>query len=191
MTPQATEIGVKHESAPPTSKPPSAETPAKPPASSAAPPARGRDVFAMLRSEIDRLFDDFARPGAGWPRALTLPSGFGDLSLSAPAMDFVANDGSYELRVDMPGLKPEEIELKLDDGRLKIRGESSSKRETHEGDYVVQERSSGRLERTITLPRGVDPDRIDAVLSDGVLTVTLPKTTEAREKDRRIAVKAQ
>ncbi|MAQ38060.1 MULTISPECIES: Hsp20/alpha crystallin family protein [Thioclava] len=189
MTPQAKEIGIKHENTPPTSKTPSAETPAKGAATSASAPARGRDVFGMLRAEIDRLFDDFTHSGRDWSRALSLPAGFG--ALSAPAMDFVANDGSYELRVDLPGLKPEEIELKLEDGRLKIHGERTSEREAHEGDYVVQERSSGRLERMIALPRGVDPDRIEAVLSDGVLTVTLPKTAEAREKDRRIDVKAR
>ncbi|WP_232621780.1 Hsp20/alpha crystallin family protein [Thioclava electrotropha] len=72
-----------------------------------------------------------------------------------------------------------------------MHGERTSEREAHEGDYVLQERSSGRLERMIALPREVDPDRIEAVLSDGVLTVTLPKAAEAREKDRRIDVKAR
>ncbi|WP_232621758.1 hypothetical protein [Thioclava electrotropha] len=104
MTPQAKEIGIKHENTPPTNKTPSAETPAKGAATSASAPARGRDVFGMLRAEIDRLFDDFTHTGRDWSRALSLPAGFG--ALSAPAMDFVANDGSYELRVDLPGLKP-------------------------------------------------------------------------------------
>lgn len=199
MTPQAKEIEVKQEKASSASTPPSATATAEsrqPTVQNTSAAARGRDMFGMLRSEIDRLFDDFASPGLSWPRAFGLgqraagmPAQLFDLSL--PAMDFVAKDDSYELRVDMPGLKPEEIEIRLDDGRLDIRGESSSKREEREGDYFLQERRSGRMERSITLPRGIDPDGIDAVLSDGVLTVTLPKTAEARENARRIDVKAQ
>lgn len=152
---------------------------------------RGRDMFDLLRSEIDRLFDDFSTPALSWPRGLARRSAMTMSGLaSLPPMDFVERDGQFELSVEMPGFDASEIDIRLSDGRLTVKGAKAEESEDKEGDYVVHERSSGSVERSITLPRSIDAAKVEARLQNGVLTIVLPKTEEAREQERHVEVRA-
>ena len=153
------------------------------------------EPFASLREEIDRLFNDF-----DWPDFRFAPrrgqAGFdpvrnwADLGSSLPAVDLVERDGSYELQAELPGLDPKDVEVKLSDGIMTIKGEKSASHVEDKDDFHLRERSYGAFQRSFRLPAGIDPDKVAATFDKGVLTVTLPKTAEAREKERKIEVKA-
>jgi HSP20 family protein len=162
------------------------------------PPAaatRPWEPFASLREQIDRLFNDFDWPDFRFAPRRVL-TGFdpvrnwADLGSSLPAVDLVEHDGSYELQAELPGLDPGKIEVKLSDGMMTIKGEKSASRVEDMQDYHLRERSYGAFQRSFRLPSGIDAEKVSATFDKGVLTVTLPKSAEAREKDRKIEVKA-
>ena len=114
-----------------------------------------------LRREIDRLFEDtFTRDGNNW----------------TPAVDIKESDNDIRIDLELPGLKPENVEITAENGLLTIRGEKRSERkEGDEGRYHVVERSYGNFMRTFTLPQGVDENQIQAEFNDGVLSISIPK----------------
>lgn len=114
-----------------------------------------------LRREIDRLFEDtFTRDGNNW----------------TPAVDIKESDSDIRIDLELPGMKPEEVEITAENGLLTIRGEKRSERkEGDEGRYHVVERSYGAFMRTFTLPQGVDENHIQAEFKDGVLSIRIPK----------------
>ncbi|KVD88317.1 molecular chaperone Hsp20 [Burkholderia ubonensis] len=148
-----------------------------------------------LRREIDRLFDDFdhgTRTLSGHRSVFDIEP-FGRRWrewASAPAVDFVETDKSYEITAELPGLSEKDIEVKLANGGLSIRGEKHEEKEEKRKDYYVHERRFGAFERYFRMPDGVDCDKIAASFEKGVLKVTLPKTPEARKAEKKIEVKA-
>lgn len=163
------------------------------------PAARGMAAmehpFAALRNEVNRLFGPIDWSEVQLPllrRAMSIDParGWGDMFSIAPAMDLVERDKEYELTAELPGLTRDNIDLKLSDGVLTIKGEKTSERKEEEEGYYLRERSFGEFQRVFRLPGGVDPDKIIATFENGVLRVRLPKTAEAKAKERRIAVKA-
>ncbi|KUY90245.1 MULTISPECIES: Hsp20/alpha crystallin family protein [unclassified Burkholderia] len=148
-----------------------------------------------LRHEMDRLFDDFNRsagmPSVRRPIFNLQPFWRRDHEWSAePAVDFAETDKSYEITAELPGLDEKDIEVKLANGGLSIRGEKQEEKEEQHKDYYVHERRFGSFERYFRMPDGVDRNKIEASFQKGVLTVTLPKTQEARKAEKKIEVKA-
>jgi HSP20 family protein len=150
--------------------------------------------FESFRREIDRLFDDFGL-GFRWPsarspfaaeplfrRELTWPT--------MPAVDVVESEKAYEITADLPGMDEKNIEVKVADGVLTIKGEKQEEKEEKKKDYYLQERSFGSFQRSFELPESVDSDKIEASFKKGVLTVTLPKKPEAQKPTKKIEVKA-
>jgi HSP20 family protein len=105
-----------------------------------------------------------------------------------PAMDLVETEDHYLLKADLPGMKEEDVAIEFSDGTLTISGERRADYERAEKGFFRLERSFGNFSRSLTLPDGIDPDRIDASFHDGVLEVTIPKPEQ--RKPRRIAVSA-
>ena len=103
-----------------------------------------------------------------------------------PSMDLVETEDHYLLKADLPGMKQEDVAIEFNDGTLTISGERAHDYERKEKGYFRLERAFGRFSRSLTLPDGVDPDRIDAGFHDGVLEVTIPKPEQ--RKPRRIEV---
>ena len=128
-----------------------------------------------LRREIDRLFEDtFGRDSArtGW----------------APAVDVREDAKEICLEVELPGIKPSDVEVTSENGVLTIRGEKqSTSAENKEGRYHVTERSYGSFTRSFQLPNGVDERRIEAEFTDGLLIVHVPKAALAQP--RRIEIR--
>lgn len=93
-----------------------------------------------------------------------------------PSVDFRETEGGYELTAEVPGLKPEEIEVTLVGDILTLKGE---KREEREGEYHLVERRFGSFYRSFRLPEEVERAGLTAVRKDGVLTITLPKAAKA------------
>jgi len=151
----------------------------------------GRDPFSSFRSEIDRLFDDFFAPVAGEGRNFA-PSGQpAAAALVRPNIDVDETDQAYRVTAELPGLTEKDVELNLRENTLTISGEKRSEHEEERGGRRYSERSFGRFERTIPFPHEVNADRVDATFQNGVLTITLPKDEKARDKTRRIEVRAQ
>ncbi len=152
--------------------------------------------LVSLRREIDRLFDDFSSGFSLWPfgRHSTaeptwrLPTVFG---MTTPATDVVETENEFQITAELPGMDEKDIELTLSDDLLTIKGEKSEEREEKEKDYYLSERRFGSFRRSFRLPEGVNADKISAEFSKGVLTITLPKTLEAKKKAKKIAVKAK
>ncbi|GLS99350.1 heat-shock protein Hsp20 [Sphingobium jiangsuense] len=133
-----------------------------------------------LHREVNRLFDDVFR-GFGMPSL----SGFGR-EIGWPRVEFGETDKEIRVTAELPGLDEKDVEITVEDDVLTLRGEKRS--ETEDKDRGYSERSYGRFERRIALPRGVDRDGAKATFSNGVLTVTLPRTEGQDDRVRRIPI---
>ena len=129
-----------------------------------------------LRSALDMLFED---PWMRWSEG----GGLGQ-----PAIDMRETDDAYVIEAEMPGVKPEDVEVTIDGRTLVFRGQFREERETEpqSGRYLVRERRTGTFTRALTLPGGIDPDRVSSKFENGELVITLPKAAEARA--RRIPI---
>jgi len=148
-----------------------------------------------LRREIDRLFDDVDRNFWSFPFRRPMlaiePLWRRKLSWAAvPAVDIAESDKAYEIAAELPGMDEKNIEVKVVDGTLTIKGEKQEEKEEKEKDYYLHERQYGSFERCFEVPEGVDADKIEASFKKGVLTVTLPKKPEAQKPAKKIEVKA-
>jgi HSP20 family protein len=147
-----------------------------------------------LHHQINRLFDDLSR-GFWRPfrSSITAAEPFWRREMTwgaAPAVDIAESDKAYELTAELPGMDEKNIEVKLADGSLTIKGEKQEEKEEKEKGYYLHERHFGSFERSFEVPEGVDTDKIAAAFKKGVLTVTLPKKPEAQKPAKKIEVKA-
>ncbi len=157
------------------------------------PSAQEWEPIRSLRHQIDRLFADFDWPGLhlGWPRrAAVVPQSWPDFGVAIPPVDLVERNGGYELQAELPGLTENQVEVKLANGIVTIKGEKSSERVEDQDDYHLRERSFGSFQRSFRVPANVDADKIEAQFDKGVLKVSLPKTAAAIQEERKIDVKA-
>jgi HSP20 family protein len=132
-----------------------------------------------LRDELDRLFE----------------SSFGDLTRGSqllsvwnPPVDLYEDKDNLIAKAELPGMKKEDIEVSLHDGALSISGERRSEQKQEDAQTYRLERFVGRFQRTLTLPSPVDQGKVQAQYKDGILTVTLPKTEEAKPKQIAVNV---
>jgi len=132
-----------------------------------------------LQQEMNRLFGTFVDSPPGNGGALGARQW-------VPAMDLVEEDDHYLLHADLPGVSDEDVKVELEDDVLTISGERHSERKENREGYQRFERASGRFSRVLTLPEGVDPDKIEARIEKGVLEVRIPKPEQ--RKPRRVAI---
>ena len=129
-------------------------------------PFRG---FYDTQSEVDRLFNEMLGGlGRRWER-----QGGQRLAQWAPAVDVLTKDNDLMIRAELPGVKPEDVDITLQDGVLSISGEHKANQEEERGGYHVRERRYGSFRRSMTLPEGTDESKIHARFEDGVLEVTV------------------
>jgi HSP20 family protein len=126
---------------------------------------------------VNRLFDL-----SGPSRDSGLFSGW------SPALDVLDDKDNLVVKVELPGLKKDEINLSLHDGVLTISGERKHEVEKKEGQSFRSERYFGKFQRGVTLPTAVDASKVNATYKDGVLTVELPKAEEAKPKQIAVSV---
>ena len=107
-----------------------------------------------------------------------------------PAVDVAESDRAYKVHAELPGIDEKNVEVKVTDGVLTIKGEKQEEKEEKKKDYYLSERSFGSFQRAFQIPNGVDLDKIEANFKKGVLTVTLPKSTEAQKAEKKITVKS-
>lgn len=127
---------------------------------------------------LDRVFDQVVAPTFG--RAFVRPSPY-------PALNIWEDGDNLMAEAEVPGLKLDDVEILVEGDELTIKGKFNAQ-EVEEANYLRRERIVGEFSRTITLPRAINSDGVEATLRDGVLTVKLPKAEEA--KARKIVVRS-
>ena len=152
--------------------------------------AQAWQPIETLRTEIDRLFDNFGR--GFWSSPFRSLADFEPRwpSTAQFAVDVAESDKAYEITAELPGMDEKNIEVQVVNGGLTIKGEKKDEKEEKKKDYYVTERRYGSFERYFRMPDGVDTDKIEANFQKGVLTVTLPKKAEAQQPAKKIDVKA-
>jgi HSP20 family protein len=123
-----------------------------------------------LQGDMNRLFDRFfeGRAANGTSRRWI------------PAMDLVETDDSLVLRGDLPGMTEDDVDIEIKDNILTVSGERKSESEQSGEGYHRVERAFGHFSRSLTLPQGVNAERVDAKFENGVLEVRIPKPAEAK-----------
>lgn len=141
--------------------------------------------IAALQEDMNRVFESFwnrfDRPfnGAGLP-----------WDGATPRSDVVETEDGVEVTVELPGLEQKDVEVTMTDDTLTVKGEKKVERQDKKKGYYLSERSYGAFHRTVALPPGVDTEKAEATFRNGLLTVKLPQSAEAKAKTRRIEVKA-
>jgi HSP20 family protein len=153
--------------------------------------AQAWQPIESLKREVDRLFDSFGQDFWRTPfRSLDLEPFWSNKLTAAFAVDVTEGDKAYEITAELPGMDEKNIDVKVVNGGLTIKGEKKDEKEEKKKDYYVSERRYGSFERYFRLPDGVEADKIEASFKKGVLTVTLPKKAEAQKPAKKIEVKA-
>jgi HSP20 family protein len=151
-------------------------------------PASGaRDPFALLRqmtSELDRAFDEW--PSFNWPS-------FGSVAAPkaiawSPRIDVVERDNRLVTKVDLPGMKKEDVSVEVTDGHLVLSGERKRETEEKKDNFYRTEREYGSFYRAVPLPDGVKIEDVKATFSDGVLEVSVPLPVRAKANIRKVEI---
>jgi HSP20 family protein len=138
-------------------------------------PFRG---FWDLQNEMNRLLEQtfgglVRRPGTR-----------GQAEEWAPAIDVLTRDGNLVIRAELPGVKPEDVDITLQNNVLTISGEHKAEQEEERAGYYVRERRYGSFRRSLTVPEGTDESKIHARFEDGVLEVTVEGAAPVQEPKR-------
>jgi HSP20 family protein len=140
-----------------------------------------RELHTM-QNEMNRLFNTFfdspSSRGANGEQVAT--------RRWIPAMDVVETADQFVLRADLPGMSENDVNIEVEDNVLTISGERKSEYEQHDKGYYRVERASGSFSRSLTLPEGVDAERIQASFDSGVLEVKIPKPEQ--QKPRKVQI---
>jgi len=141
---------------------------------------RRGEMLSPFERELGRLFDDFwLSPfrGTEWSGAYL------------PPVNVKEDDGSVIAEAELPGMSEKDINVTVNRDSLRISGEKKQKEETREEDYYCMESSYGSFDRLVDLPAEVDEEKTEAEFNNGVLTVKMPKSEQAKTKSKKIPVK--
>ena len=137
-----------------------------------------RNMLWNVQRDIDRILGDM------WTR----PMASRDRDAWVPELDIEERPDAIVMNMDAPGMDREALKVTMENNTLTIKGERKFERSEDEGSYHVCERSYGTFQRSFTLPRSVEGGKVRADYRNGVLTVTLPKAEEAKEREIQIDV---
>ncbi len=140
-----------------------------------------------MRKEMERIWDEFLPS----PRRAVLTPwkrlvGEGDVTL--PAVDIIDRDEEILVKIEMPGVSKENIDVSVQENTLTVKGEIKEEKEEKEENYLRRERTYRTFERSINIPVKVAPDKIKAGLRDGILYVHLPKAEETKPRKIKVEV---
>lgn len=135
--------------------------------------------LVSLRQAMDRLFEDsFVRP-RGW-----VTSAFEGYGLP---LDVTSGPDAITVEASLPGFKPEDVEITIENGTLSIHAEARSERSEGEGESLITEIRRGSVSRSITLPSGIEPDKATATYEQGILKLRIPKAEAVKPRQIRIS----
>jgi len=133
-----------------------------------------------LQDQVNRLLNE----------AFDRSSEEGGLTPWAPAVDIYENEHELVVKADLPDIKPEELDIRVENNILTIRGERKFEKKVEEQNYLRVERTYGSFSRSFSLANTVNSEAIKAEYKDGVLTLTVPKREEAKPKQIKVNVTA-
>ena len=131
-----------------------------------------------LRQAMDRLFDDDYRPFRWMSGGLDGP---------ALPLDVTTSEDAVTIEAALPGIKPEDVDITVENGTVRISGKTAEERKADEGSYVVQEIRRGSFSRTVTLPNGLEPDKATATFEHGILRLEIPKAEQLKPRQIKIS----
>jgi HSP20 family protein len=131
-----------------------------------------------LRQAMDRLFDDDYRPS----RWLS-----GGLDGPALPLDVTTDADHLTIEAALPGIKPEDVDITVENGTVTISGRTAEERKAEDGSYVVQEIRRGSFSRSVTLPNGLEPDKANATFENGILRLEFPKAEQVKPRQIKIS----
>lgn len=139
-------------------------------------PFRG---LSTLHDQVNRLFNETVLRGQGEDSALTTWS---------PAVDIYETENELVVKADLPDVSEKDIDVRVENNLLTIRGERKFEKSVSEDNYLRVERSYGTFSRSFSLPNAVNAEAIHAEYKNGVLTVTMPKREESKPRQVKVAV---
>jgi len=137
--------------------------------------------MVSLRQAMDRLFEDSVVKTSGHSSDFT--------ETLAPRVDIYQTQDAVKVKAVLAGLNSDDVSVDINENVLTLKGEFKNEEEAKDGDYLYQERRYGNFCRSFTLPSGIKIDKADAIMEDGILTISIPKAEEA--KPRTIKIKAK
>jgi len=138
-------------------------------------PSPLRDMLSM-RTAMDRFFDDDFRP-------FSLLSSYNGPSLP---LDVTTDADSVTIEAALPGIRPDDVDITVENGAVTISGRTADERTAEEGSYVLQEIRRGSFSRTVTLPSGLEPDKARATFENGILRLEIPKAEQLKPRQIKI-----
>ncbi len=140
-------------------------------------PSPLRDALSM-RTAMDRFFEDDFRPFQ-WLS--------GTYSGPALPLDVTTDADSVTIEAALPGIKPEDVDITVENGTVTISGKTAEERSAEEGSYVLQEIRRGSFSRTVALPNGLEPDKAKATFENGILRLAIPKAEQLKPRQIKIS----
>jgi len=134
--------------------------------------------LSSLQTEMNRLFNT----------VFDTPVANGGNRRWVPAMDLVETKDDFVLRADLPGMRQEDVKIELEDNVLTVSGERKGEHEAREEGFYRLERAFGAFSRSLTLPKGINPETVNASFANGVLEVHIPKPEAVKPRRIEIAV---
>ena len=131
-----------------------------------------------LRQAMDRLFDDEYRPFRWMSGGLDGP---------ALPLDVTTTEDAVTIEAALPGIRPEDVDITVENGTVRISGKTADERKAEEGSYVLQEIRRGSFSRTVTLPNGLEPDKATATFEHGILRLEIPKAEQLKPRQIKIS----
>ena len=140
-------------------------------------PSPLRDMLTV-RQAMDRFFDDDFRPFQ-W-----LSGGYAGPALP---LDVTTDADSVTIEAALPGIKPDDVDITVENGAVTISGKTAEERSADEGSYVLQEIRRGSFSRTVSLPSGLEPDKARATFENGILRLEIPKAEQLKPRQIKIS----
>ena len=131
-----------------------------------------------LRQAMDRLFDDDFRPSR------FMSGGFDGPALP---LDVTTDADRLTIEAALPGIKPEDVDITVENGTVTISGKTTEERKAEEGSYVLQEIRRGSFSRTVSLPTGLEADKATATFENGILRLEIPKAEQVKPRTIKIS----
>lgn len=136
---------------------------------------------AVLQNRLNSIFSDFTRPATGESESLNSGS-------FVPPVDIYEDAQKLTLRLEVPGIKPDDVDIRVENNTLSVKGERKFSSEEKEENFHRIERRFGSFVRSFTLPQTVNTEAVTANYEHGVLSIELPKKPEAKPKQIKVAI---
>lgn len=145
-------------------------------------PQRALSPFEEMQREMDRVFESFFPRGWMHPMHMRWPNlaNLGPIEMKMPKVDIIERDEEILVRAEVPGMEKKNINVSVTEDSITISGHSEAETKEEKGNYHRSEISRGSFSRTLALPSAVNSEKAKASFKDGILEVTVPKTTKTK-----------